>query len=278
MAGGSAAVAFGCATRVGGAPLLSSGPGANDPTPPVEPALVPRPAQTAGRSERGMLASTKWQTPAVIAHSGVEGPSVMVLGGVHGDEPGAQRAAEIVAGWWPLTGSLLVIPRTNTLAIAAGKRTLTELVDLNRLYPGDPKGTPMARMAASIIDLAREFNVQVLYDMHESWSFYTGRAANGNAYLGQTVSSGLGPETASIAKALAARVNSKITIPRDRMSARLEVPAENAKATNSLGIGRYVPDLTAVLVEMGQERQEVSRRVELHLLVLRTFLESRGML
>lgn len=202
----------------------------------------------------------------------------MVLGGVHGNEPGAQQAAEIVAGWQPLTGSLLVLPRANAVAVSAGQRTMPEMGDLNRLYPGDPNGMPMARMAASIIDLAKEFHVQVLYDMHESWSFYAGRAANGNAYLGQTVSSGFGPETASIAKALVARANPKIADPRDRMSARLEVPSETAKTTNSLGVGKYVPDLTAVLVEMGQERQEVSRRVDLHLLVLRTFLESRGML
>ncbi len=225
-----------------------------------------------------MLAGTKWQTPVIISHSGVAGPSVLVLGGVHGDEPGSQLAAEVVAEWRPLTGSLLVIPRTNTLAVDVGRRTLPELGDLNRLYPGDPKGTPMARMAAAIIDLAKEFHVQVIYDMHESWSFYSGRAANGNAYLGQTVSSGFGPETASIAKALVARANPKIADSRDRMSARLEVPSETAKTTNSLGVGKYVPDLTAVLVEMGQERQEVSRRVDLHLLVLRTFLESRGML
>lgn len=225
-----------------------------------------------------MLAGTKWETPVVISHSGVAGPSVMVLGGVHGNEPGAQQAAEIVAGWQPLTGSLLVLPRANALAVRAGQRTLPELGDLNRLYPGDPNGMPMARMAAGIIDLAKEFHVQVLYDMRESWSFYNGRAANGNAYLGQTVSSGFGPETASIAKALVARVNPRITVPRDRLSARIEPPAENAKATNSLGVGQYVPDLTAMLVEMGQEQQEVPRRMELHLLVLRTFLESRGMI
>lgn len=238
-----------------------------------------RPAFPAGRWERMLLPGTKWATPLVIRHSGEPGPVVFVLGGVHGDEPGAWAAADEIAAWEPRIGSLLVLPRANVLAIAAGLRTLPELGDLNRLYPGDPKSkAPMSRMADAIVQVAREFGVQILYDMQDSWAFYAERSANGNAFLGQTVSAGFGPESPLAARALVVRANQRIDPRRDRLTARVEVPAEAAKTTNSLGIGRWVAGLTSLLVEMGQEQQPEPRRTELHLLVARTYLESRGML
>ena len=226
-----------------------------------------------------LLSGTKWATPLLITHSGQPGPVVFVLGGVHGDEPGAWAAADEIATWTPRIGSLLVLPRANVLAIAANQRTLPELGDLNRLYPGDAKSrTPMSRMADAIVQAAREFRVQVLYDMHESWAFYSERSANGNAFLGQTVSAGFGPESPLAARALVVRANQRIDVRRDRLVARVEVPAATAKTTNSLGIGRWVEGLTSLLVEMGQDQQEETRRAELHLLVARTYLESRAML
>jgi hypothetical protein len=56
------------------------------------------------------------------------------------------------------------------------------------------------------------------------------------------------------------------------------VPPATVKQTNSLGIGRFVDGLTCLLIEMGQDNQVESRRTELHVLVARTFLESRSML
>jgi predicted deacylase len=43
----------------------------------------------------------------------------MVLGGVHGNEPGGWFAAETVADWVPASGELLVLPRANITAIPA---------------------------------------------------------------------------------------------------------------------------------------------------------------
>jgi predicted deacylase len=165
------------------------------------------------------------------------------------------------------------------VAIAAGRRTLDDLGDLNRLYPGDPKSkTPMARMADAIVQVAREFRVQTLYDMHESWAFFSERSTNGNAFLGQTVSAGFGEDATLAARALVARANQGISVRRDWLAARVEVPPDSAKATNSLGIGRWVEGLSSLLVEMGQDRQQQARRTELHLMVARTFLQSREML
>lgn len=250
-----------------------------DATVPAEPVIATPKAYAEGITERVLLPRTRWATTLRISHSGVPGPIVMMLGGVHGDEPGAWAAADQIATWVPTSGSLLVIPRANVVAIEEGVRTTDELGDLNRLYPGNAKSKlPMARMAAAIVSVVREFKVQVLYDMHESWEFFAERGRNGNAFLGQTVNGGTGDNALLMARALVVRANQRITVEHDRMVARSEVPLPTVKQTNSLGIGRFVDGLTCMLVEMGQDEQEESRRTELHVLVARTFLESRSML
>ena len=255
---------------------------------------TPRPVPPAGREQRVLLEGTPWATSLFLVHSGHPGPRVMVLGGVHGNEPGGWLAAEELPGWPLRAGSLLVVPRANVLAINALERTLPELGDLNRSYPGSENGLPMARMAHAILQTAREFEADLLIDMHESWGFYAERTQNGTAFLGQTITAGQGPEERVLAKTLAAAVNDRLPsserdwlIPRDTSSfpppaaegaSSSATPAPTGRSTSSLAAGRYVSGLTPLLVETGQERQPVARRVELHHLVARTALELRGML
>src|SRR5690606_11190800 len=120
--------------------------------------------------------------------SGVAGPVVIVLGGVHGNEPGGWLAADEIATWDVTAGSLVVAPRMNVEAIEGFVRTTEELGDLNRLFPGDAASElPMERMAAALVEAATELRAEVLLDLHESWGFYAGRVQSGTAFLGQTV-------------------------------------------------------------------------------------------
>ena len=293
-AGGVAATLLGCSVARGAA--LPS-PGANTSASrraneAVPPTPTPRPVPAEGRYERSMLPGTPWETPLYLNHSGRQGATVLVLGGVHGNEPGGWLAAEEVAGWMPTFGSLLVIPRANLLATRMMERTTTELGDLNRLYPGAHDARePMARMAASILDVAREFGASVLLDMHESWAFYAERTQNGTAFLGQTIGAGRGPEADTIARMLADRANAEVGVRRDLFWTRDQIPLPGQPvptpsaaprpagfSRSSLGAGEHVAGLTPVLVEMGQMNQSVSRRVDLHLLVARVLLQSRGMI
>jgi hypothetical protein len=287
-AGGASLALLGCGTHLSDTQRLSAqGAGTppaldspEDEAPPVLSVPVTPPVIPPGRDSRLLLQGTPWETPLVIAHSGQPGPAVLVLGGVHGNEPGAWMAADQVSQWLPKAGTLLISPRTNTLAIAAGQRTLDSLGDLNRLYPGNPspKSLPMSRMASVLTDLCADFGVQLLYDMHESWAFFAERGTtNGNAYLGQTVSLGAGNDN-TLHKDLVAKVNPKISAKRDKLNARTEIPPVGVVATNSLGVGRYVSGITSLLVEMGQDRQDVAKRVDLHVLTARTMLQMKGML
>ena len=73
---------------------------------------------------------------------------------------------------------------------------------------------------------------------------------------------GFGEDATLAARALVARANQGISVRRDWLAARVEVPPDSAKATNSLGIGRWVEGLSSLLVEMGQDRQQQARRTE----------------
>ena len=233
------------------------------------------------------MEGTPYATRLAIRHSGVAGPAVLVLGGVHGNEPGGWMAAETILDWEPSAGSLLVVPRANALAIPAFVRTTEDLGDLNRLYPGDPASTfPMERMAAAILGVAREFAVDLLLDMHESWAFYVDAPGTGTAALGQTMTPGVGPRQGELGSAIAGAINPEIS-QREQLLVRdgttfarppSATPGSATRGRSSLSAGGHVPGLTPLLVEMGQQGQAVERRVALHLMVARAAFSSVGIL
>ena len=220
----------------------------------------------------------------------------MVLGGVHGNEPGSWLAAETLPALEIARGSLVVVPRANVIATRLHQRTTDELGDLNRLYPGSPLAElPMARMASRLVALARQYDAELLLDLHESWQFYAERTIRGTAAIGQTMSAGPGPEQATIARAIAERVNAQVESERELLIVRTRFGGSFSddpslvgeswgggwvpgRGSSSLSMGRHVEGLTPVLIEMGQHRQPVERRAELHRTVVRTALEMRGML
>jgi len=193
----------------------------------------------------------------------------------------------------PDRGTLVVLPRANVLAIEAGQRTLPELGDLNRFYPGEPPETanafPMQLMANAILNLVREFKVGLFLDLHESSAFFNERSENGTAFLGQTITNGAGLSESHRVATIAAEVNELVSdreqfTTRDR--SRFSRPPDNTDrdpswptgGTSSLGISRFVQGVIPVLVEMGQQNQLESRRSELHQLVVRTALHHEGLL
>ena len=261
---------------------------------PSEPTatLTPEPpfVVAAGEEKRLLMAGTPQETPLYIFGSGQPGPVLAVLGGVHGNEPGGWLAAdELLDTLRPATGAFLIIPRANRLATQQFVRTTDDLGDLNRLYPGDPNGLPMARMAHEIVQTLREFHVSVTIDMHESWAFYKDRTASqtGTAFLGQTVSSST-PQGLTLGRDVIDVVNQRIQAPWEEMTLREFPPpgfvfpasppsgtpeptiapsSTNApvggRSRSSLALSTHVPGSVALLVEMGQQ-QALARRIALH--------------
>ena len=142
----------------------------------------------------------------------------------------------------------------------------------------------MARMAAEITVAARYFEVDLLLDLHESWGFFAEHDERGTQFLGQTVTKGEGPFAFAEIEAIVSGVNEQ-TSAREQLLLRDRGSFGGGSSfglgfggSSSLSLGRHVPGLTPVLIEMGQQNQPESRRAELHQLFVRSVLQRWAML
>jgi len=156
----------GCATRAGGAGSSLAGPSGGLPS--------------------GGLPSGRLPAGAVLVDSGKPGPLLLVVAGMHGDEPSGPLAARILASFgadaalpgqsWSIgRGALLVLPEANPEACSAGLResppkTGLPAEDLNRLFPGHRRGGEGPARAAEIFAAALGADLSI--DLHESgWAW-----------------------------------------------------------------------------------------------------------
>ena len=91
--------------------------------------------QTSGVLSRG----TRWETPYYVQQSDQPGPTVVLVGGVHGDEAAGAAAADQIRRWPITRGILAVLPRANPPSLAAHTRLMPEVDkeqnNLNRNFP-----------------------------------------------------------------------------------------------------------------------------------------------
>ncbi|NVJ86143.1 MAG: succinylglutamate desuccinylase/aspartoacylase family protein [Algoriphagus sp.] len=90
--------------------------------------------------------------PIFIRSSKVDGPVVLISGGVHGDEINGIVTArrileEIDAGLKLLKGTVIIIPLVNIYGFLSNSRTFPDGRDLNRSFPGSKKGSLAGRIA-----------------------------------------------------------------------------------------------------------------------------------
>jgi predicted deacylase len=100
-----------------------------------------------------------------------DGPTVALLGGVHGDEDEgvvAIRRLLHLLSHKDVRGRVIAVPVSNPPAFAARSRTspLDEL-NLARAFPGDPDGSPTERIAHVITDHVIR-RADVLIDLHSA--------------------------------------------------------------------------------------------------------------
>ena len=102
-------------------------------------------------------------------------PVATVTAGVHGDEgPWSARAIHMLLEGTPLDdliGTLRVVPVSNPLAMEADARCAPlDVLDLNRVFPGNPNGSHTERLAAVLTEHAVN-GADVLIDLHGGGSW-----------------------------------------------------------------------------------------------------------
>ena len=102
-----------------------------------------------------LAGGTPVEIPVVIVNGAQPGPCFWVNGAIHGDEPEGPLACQIaLAEVDPaqLSGTLVLCPVLNVPAFEAAQRGNpldTFSYDMNRIYPGSPKGYLSDRIAAA---------------------------------------------------------------------------------------------------------------------------------
>ncbi len=102
-----------------------------------------------------LAGGTPVEIPVVIVNGAGDGPCFWVNGAIHGDEPEGPLACQIAlreVDPAQLNGTLVMCPVVNVPAFEAAERgnpADTFSYDMNRIYPGNPKGYLSDRIAAA---------------------------------------------------------------------------------------------------------------------------------
>lgn len=93
---------------------------------------------------------SKIEVPIIISRGKVEGPCLLLIGGIHGDEMnGVEIVRQIISGELnkPEKGTVICIPLLNVFGFLNQKREFPDGRDLNRAFPGSNTGSLASRFA-----------------------------------------------------------------------------------------------------------------------------------
>jgi protein involved in polysaccharide export with SLBB domain len=97
-----------------------------------------------------------------------EGPTMMIVGGIQGDEPGGFLSADLYTDFALKRGNLIVVPRANFNSILLFNRGPNG--DMNRKFGAPSKDDYDSRIVAILTDLMSESDL--LLNLHDGWGFY----------------------------------------------------------------------------------------------------------
>ena len=103
--------------------------------------------------------------------SGVEGPTVLVVGGIQGDEPGGFHAASMLVTHYRVTrGNVWVVPNLNFESIIERSRGVNG--DMNRKFADVRENDPDYQDVQRIKALIQHEQVDFIFNMHDGSGFY----------------------------------------------------------------------------------------------------------
>lgn len=206
-----------------------------------------------------LAADTRFATPCYVHDSENPGPTVMIVGGAHGDEPAGAAAAETIRHWPITRGKLVVVPRSNVPALEAGKRYTpghsTNLNNLNRNYPrAGTTEPPREGIATDIWQLALAHKPDWLLDLHEGFDFHQINSNSvGSSVIASPIERGL-----IAADMMLAAVNETITEPKLKF-VRRDMPIDGSLARAG-GEHLKIPSMTLETTS----KQPMAKRVRQH--------------
>ena len=226
----------------------------------------------AGERSQGVIAAAddSYRTAYYINDSGVAGPVVMIIGGVHGNEPAGVAAAEQIRHWPIKAGKLIVVPRANPAALAANVRRLPghtgDAGDLNRHFPGNGEADEADGDIAPLLwDFVKSHQPDWLIDLHEGFDFHI----SNDKSVGSSVIHFDNEVATPLAVGMIDMVNADITDPGRRF-VRL---ARGGPINGSLArAAAHRLGAQAMILETTSRSQPLSQRVRQHRLMVHRLL------
>ena len=114
--------------------------------------------------------------PVLVARSKKEGPVLLIMAGVHGDETnGVEIMRRLISTkqYIPEAGTVIAIPVFNVYGFINHERGLPDGKDLNRSFPGSKAGSLASRVA-------HFFTSEILPQIDYGLDFHTGGASHNN--------------------------------------------------------------------------------------------------
>jgi predicted deacylase len=131
---------------------------------PIEPGTRHRLLWVAGETSYG----SKLETPVYIIRGKKPGVTLCLTAAIHGDElNGIEIVRQLVSDLSPqkLSGTVIGVPIVNLLGFTRGSRYLPDRRDLNRYFPGNPRGSSASRIAYSFFEEIVS-HCDLLIDLH----------------------------------------------------------------------------------------------------------------
>lgn len=214
------------------------------------------------------------------------GPTILVIGGIQGDEPGGFNAASLLVTNYDLNvGNVWVVPNLNFESII--KRTRGVYGDMNRKFPSVSPSDPDYERVEKIKSIITETDVDFVFNLHDGSGFfrteYVDKLRNPNRW-GQSIIidqetidadrfGGLG----DIARHVSSIANLQLNDPGHVISVKntktREGDQEMAKTLTYFAINNGKP---AVGIEASKSLP-THLRVFYHLLVLETYMDRLGL-
>ena len=120
------------------------------------------------RSEFVFFEGTQYPLTAIFIQGEAPGPTVMIQGGIQGDEPTGFLSAQVLSQSRVLRGNLILVPRANVPSIHAHQRAVN--VDMNRRFDRDYNQFYEDRLARAVRFLLSQSSA--LIHLHEGSGFY----------------------------------------------------------------------------------------------------------
>jgi len=231
-------------------------------------------AEAATRTVETVAEGTRFETPCYVQETGVEGPTVMIVAGIHGDEPAGVAAAEQIRHWPMTRGKMVVIPRANVPALEAGSRTTPEveepLRNLNRNFQKAGQSEPARGVAAGAIwKVVEKYQPDWLVDLHEGADFHQVNSES----VGSSVIAARRPEMNRAADVALEAVNATIEDEKKRF-VRLGPPADGSLARAA---AEHL-SARAMILETTQKSQRLSKRTRQHRIMVHRLLDELDLL